>query len=179
MEFVHGCKVTDVEAIKALGLKPEDVANEVSSLFAEMIFCSGFVHCDPHPGNLLVRQHPSNPSHPQILLLDHGLYRQLDDSFRKTFCQLWKALLVRDKALLEKVGEALQIGPYTKLLPLIFTYRTMDSRNRLAGQLTAADRKALVKDFQFLDGSHVHAPPFIFHIRRRNDCLFTNKSGSV
>ncbi|KAG9416342.1 hypothetical protein AC1031_000741 [Aphanomyces cochlioides] len=62
MEYIHGVKVTDTKTIiNKLGLKPEDVAGKVSSMFAEMVFCSGFVHCDPHPGNLFVRRHPNRP----------------------------------------------------------------------------------------------------------------------
>lgn len=35
-------------------------------------FVNGFVHADPHPGNLLVRQRPDKPSRPQIVLIDRG-----------------------------------------------------------------------------------------------------------
>jgi hypothetical protein len=28
-------------------------------VFSEMIFCHGYVHGDPHPGNILVHKHPS------------------------------------------------------------------------------------------------------------------------
>lgn len=43
-------------------------------MYSEMIFVSGFVHCDPHPGNVLVRKCPrSNKT--EIVLLDHGLYQ--------------------------------------------------------------------------------------------------------
>lgn len=39
-----------------------------------MIFVNGFVHCDPHPGNVLVKKCPaSGKAH--IILLDHGLYQ--------------------------------------------------------------------------------------------------------
>ena len=45
-----------------------------------MIFDEGYVHCDPHPGNVLVdRQQGGNT---QIVLLDHGLYTQLSNKFR-------------------------------------------------------------------------------------------------
>ena len=33
----------------------------------------GFIHCDPHAGNVLVR--PGSDGTAQIVLLDHGLYK--------------------------------------------------------------------------------------------------------
>ena len=42
-------------------------------MYADMIFKFGYVHCDPHPGNVLVKKDPVTGS-PQIVLLDHGLY---------------------------------------------------------------------------------------------------------
>jgi len=37
-----------------------------------MIFLRGFIHCDPHPGNVLVRAGEAGKA--EIVLLDHGLY---------------------------------------------------------------------------------------------------------
>ena len=42
-------------------------------MYADMIFKFGYVHCDPHPGNVLVRKDRAT-GRPQIVLLDHGLY---------------------------------------------------------------------------------------------------------
>lgn len=44
-----------------------------------MIFVNGFVHCDPHPGNVLVRKRPGTGK-AEIVLLDHGLY-QVGEAF--------------------------------------------------------------------------------------------------
>ncbi len=46
---------------------------KLGQLFSEMIFQQGFVHCDPHPGNILVRC-GSNTGKLEIVMLDHGLY---------------------------------------------------------------------------------------------------------
>lgn len=43
-------------------------------MYSEMIFVNGFVHCDPHPGNVLVRKRPDTGK-AEIVLLDHGLYQ--------------------------------------------------------------------------------------------------------
>ena len=52
-------------------------------IFGDMIYVHGFVHCDPHPGNLMVRQDPDNPQRKfQVVVLDHGMYRE-----RKSPCQ--------------------------------------------------------------------------------------------
>ncbi|OQR98991.1 glycoside hydrolase [Achlya hypogyna] len=155
MEFMHGAKITDKEAIARMNLEPLVVAKHVSSLFAEMVFVSGFVHCDPHPGNLFVRPHPTRRGDAQVILLDHGLYRQLDEEFRVAFCELWKGLLLRDAALVDACGHKFGIPQYAKFLPLIFTYRGMHSNNKLAGQISAEDRAAIVKDLQALERGNV------------------------
>lgn len=48
MEYVHGVKITNIEAIKKLGLSMSEVAQTMIEIFARQIFCYGFVHCDPH-----------------------------------------------------------------------------------------------------------------------------------
>jgi aarF domain-containing kinase len=55
---------------------------EVSKVFADMIYDHGFVHCDPHPGNVLVRAKPGTKNKAQIVLLDHGLYKELNQEFK-------------------------------------------------------------------------------------------------
>lgn len=57
---------------------------------------NGHVHCDAHPGNILVRPNPRNKKQPQIVLLDHGFYCDIDDVFRMQFCQLWYSLVTMD-----------------------------------------------------------------------------------
>lgn len=42
-------------------------------MYSEMIFLRGFIHCDPHPGNILVRKGSKGKA--EIIMLDHGLYR--------------------------------------------------------------------------------------------------------
>ena len=37
-----------------------------------MIFVNGYIHCDPHPGNVLIRKDANRET--EIIMLDHGLY---------------------------------------------------------------------------------------------------------
>lgn len=128
-------------------------------VFAEMIFIHGFIHGDPHPGNILVSPEGRNGfclgmswlliKYLLILseikqccvwdflsfslsyingtvLLDHGIYRQLDEGFRIDYCELWKALILLDANKIQQLGERFGVGKYFKYLPLIFTGRTID-----------------------------------------------------
>ncbi|KAG6479837.1 putative ABC1 protein At2g40090 [Zingiber officinale] len=102
MEFMDAPEITDVRAIRRLGLEPIDVSKLVSHAFAEMIFKHGFVHCDPHAANMMVRPLPSSKwnifekKKPQLILLDHGLYRELNFSTRINYAALWKGLVFAD-----------------------------------------------------------------------------------
>lgn len=79
-------------------------------IFTDMIFKHGFVHCDAHPGNILIRKHPrgKNPKDDyQIVLLDHGLYRSLTPEFIDNFSNLWVSLVKFDSKNSLKYAEKL------------------------------------------------------------------------
>ncbi len=58
MEYIEGIKVTDKARLEAEGISPAEVASVVSTVFNEMIFIFGDVHCDPHA----VRSSMTSPS---------------------------------------------------------------------------------------------------------------------
>jgi len=62
-------------------LKYLKISKRLGIIFSEMIFTHGFVHCDPHPGNVLINPLQSSVSEKkdktsdfEIVLIDHGLY---------------------------------------------------------------------------------------------------------
>lgn len=72
MEYLTGGQVNDLEYLRTNKIDPYDVANKIGQLYSNMIFINGFVHSDPHPGNILV--HKSTTGDNEVILLDHGLY---------------------------------------------------------------------------------------------------------
>jgi aarF domain-containing kinase len=72
MEYVEGGQINDLAYIRANNIDPYEVADKLSQLYSQMIFIHGFVHSDPHPGNILVKKTPAGGV--DIILLDHGLY---------------------------------------------------------------------------------------------------------
>lgn len=86
------------------------VMRTMIDLFCAQIFRWGWVHCDPHPGNIFIRPHPLHPHRPQLVLIDHGLYVKLTPEFRRQYSELWKALLAMDLSTLFKVAGQWGIG---------------------------------------------------------------------
>lgn len=46
-------------------------------IFSELIYSHGFVHTDPHPGNVLINPVTDKKGENEfkVVLLDHGLYQ--------------------------------------------------------------------------------------------------------
>ena len=62
------------------------------------------------PHSLLVRPHPENPREPQLVLLDHGLYKELDREFRVDYANLWKAIILGNSKDIELYCRKVRIG---------------------------------------------------------------------
>jgi ubiquinone biosynthesis protein len=54
MEYIHGVKATDAQAMTAAGLDPKVVASRGANFVLRQIFEFGLFHADPHPGNFFV-----------------------------------------------------------------------------------------------------------------------------
>ncbi|GFP82388.1 uncharacterized aarf domain-containing protein kinase 1 [Phtheirospermum japonicum] len=124
MQFCKGQKVDDLEFFNRMGINPLKVAKALIDVFAEMIFVHGFLHGDPHPGNILVS--PEGPNGFSLVILDHGIYKQLSEDFRKNYCHLWEALIALDSQKIQQLGETFGVGKYARYFPVIFTGRTIN-----------------------------------------------------
>ena len=118
MDYVEGIGISEREALLASGIDPTAVAEGLNDAFAEGLFRHGVLHADPHPGNLLVQPGPEGP---RLVLLDHGLTLELEDSFVATLEGMVGALGRGDlEALAGSLGEAgLPVGPQTDVETLL------------------------------------------------------------
>ncbi|KAJ4490481.1 ABC1 family-domain-containing protein [Lentinula aciculospora] len=105
-------------------------------LFSAQMFSWGSVNCDPHPGNFILRPNPQNPTVPQLVLLDHGLYVRVDEEFRRDWALLWKGLLTGEFKSVEQTTKKWGMG-----LPDMFASVALARPVRL----TRKDRKAEVE----------------------------------
>lgn len=72
MEFCEGGHINDLAYMNKNGISSKDVCEKLGLLYSKMIFGHGFVHCDPHPGNIIVSKREDGGA--ELCLLDHGLY---------------------------------------------------------------------------------------------------------
>ncbi|XP_009426480.1 aarF domain-containing protein kinase 1 isoform X2 [Pan troglodytes] len=105
------------------------ISRHLGKMYSEMIFVNGFVHCDPHPGNVLVRKHPGTGK-AEIVLLDHGLYQVLTEEFRLNYCHLWQSLIWTDMKRVKEYSQRLGAGDLYPLFACMLTARSWDSVNR-------------------------------------------------
>lgn len=64
MEYVEGIKINEVEELRKKFGNPVKASEILIDVFAKMIFVYGHVHCDAHPGNILIREHPEKKGKP-------------------------------------------------------------------------------------------------------------------
>ncbi|CAF3456613.1 unnamed protein product [Rotaria socialis] len=126
-EFVEGITIDRVDELKKHNLSLKDIDEKLIRLFAEQIFRTGFVHADPHPGNVHVRVNKNKKSkgspQAEIILLDHGLYENLLSEERKILCDLWMATVNNDHIEMRQTATAL--GAPQKDYELFCTLVTM------------------------------------------------------
>lgn len=127
MEFVDGIKITDTQSMLDEGIQPADVAATVSKVFGQQLFVTGFLHSDPHPGNLMVRRSAST-GRLQVVLLDHGLYHRFNDKTRQNLANLWQGLMeTKDQDLGQACADALSMEKEPgRLLMTLLTMLPLD-----------------------------------------------------
>ena len=190
MEWIDGARLDDSSGLAARGIEPSELAPLTNAVFSRMIFEHGFVHCDPHLGNLLARRHPQShtrrglwrwlrptpPSDAQLVLLDHGTYRELDCSFRRHYSELWVALLTRRHAEGRAAAAALGVpAEHYDTLALVLTFRPSASTRSLGDRLSKQERAALRAKYGHVGMADVSA----FLERLPRDLLFVMRTWSL
>ena len=90
MEFMKGCKITDVKQLKEWGISPARIVEKGMDIYLSQIFEFGYFHGDPHPGNILVDETG------RIILLDFGMVGQLMKKDKYAFAGIFIAMSRHD-----------------------------------------------------------------------------------
>jgi len=130
MEYVEGCKITDMEQLKKWGIDPKVIVERGMDIYLTMIFEFGYFHGDPHPGNILVREDGV------IILLDFGMIGQLMKKDKYAFAGIFISMARNDPAEMAN-----------SLIKLAVEHNITDMRQFVY------DLNDLIEDYAYLDVS--------------------------
>ena len=108
MACESGQRPDDLEYLDKNGIDRDEVSATLARIFNEMIFSDGApLHCDPHGGNIAIRKNDSRrglgggPNF-DIILYDHGLYRDIPLPLRRSYAKMWLAIIDGDIGRMKK-----------------------------------------------------------------------------
>lgn len=138
MDYEVGGMINDQDYIEKNKIDKQQLTRRLSSLYCDMIFRHGHVHCDPHPGNILVKNTDKGV---EIVLLDHGLYTKLSNQFRSNYSNLWLALIRADMESIRGYATELGVGELYGILACVVSGRPWSAVKR--GITEHIDKKAM------------------------------------
>ncbi|CAL5873901.1 uncharacterized protein PFLUO_LOCUS8184 [Penicillium psychrofluorescens] len=147
MEFIAGRRPDDLEFLDANHIDRDEVSAALAHIFNEMIFGDEApLHCDPHGGNIAIRLNP-NRRHPNfdIILYDHGLYRNIDRELRRNYAKLWLAVIDADVPRMREYAYKVA-GVTDEQFPLFASAITGRDYSVLTKQSVVSSRTAGEKD---------------------------------
>ena len=132
MEFIDGQKITSISPLKKLENDLSPLVNELVDGYLKQIITDGFVHADPHPGNIQITRNN------QIALIDLGMVAKLTPHIQEDILQLLIALSQNDGEEAAKVllgmsdyDVTADVNEFRKNI----TQVVMDSENQMAKEL--------------------------------------------
>ncbi len=112
LEDVSAIKITDYAAITDAGIDRAQVAERLVAAYLKQIFEDGFVHADPHPGNLFVTPVPGQDGEPvtwRLTFVDFGMMARIPDTVRGSLRELLIAVGTRDATRVVKAYQMLDM----------------------------------------------------------------------
>ena len=140
MEWIDGVKLTNLEAVRKLGIDPDDMVEVGVSCSLQQLLEHGFFHADPHPGNLLALEDG------RLCYLDFGMMSEVTRESRTGLIQAVVHLVNRNFGKLSKDFVSLGfLAEDVNLEPIVPAFETVFSQALEAG-VSRMDFKAVTDD---------------------------------
>jgi aarF domain-containing kinase len=179
MENVSGHRLDDLEFLDSNGIDRDEVSAALARIFNEMIFGTGApLHCDPHGGNIAIRKNLHRRGcNFDVILYDHGLYRDIPLELRRSYAKLWLAVIDANEPRMRKYAKEVA-GVNDEQFPLFASAITGRDYSVLTKSIVIArsdDEKKHINDalgegmLQQLVQLLAHVPRIILLILKTND----------
>lgn len=106
MDYIRGRKITELSPLTQLEIDGAELAEELFQAYLRQILIEGFLHADPHPGNVLLTDDR------RIALIDLGMVAHIPERTREYLLQL--LLAVGDGRGEDAAAVAQKIGTKTE-----------------------------------------------------------------
>ena len=185
MTFMEGVKITNFEALEALGIDRRTVATRLVQSFYKQLFVDRFFHADPHPGNFLVQR--GDDGKMRLVVLDFGAISEAKTEIIDGLMDVVQALFTNDvEKLIDgflHMGFVAENADRKTLGELARTYfgKLMKFQDRSPGAFLKRDPRELAREFGNpeveLDDvrelmKSVHYPDTFFYVERASVLLF-------
>ncbi|MDQ1177620.1 AarF/ABC1/UbiB kinase family protein [Microbacterium sp. SORGH_AS_0421] len=110
LQDVTAIKINDVDALRAAGIDPAEVAARFAQVMFDQLFDDGFFHADPHPGNVFVTPlagttDAGTPAW-RFTFIDFGMMGEVPPSLRRGLRRVLIAAASRDgKGLVDGIRD--------------------------------------------------------------------------
>ena len=140
MEWIDGVKLTNLEAVRQLGIDPDDMVSVGVNCSLQQLLEHGFFHADPHPGNLLAL------ADGRLAYLDFGMMSTVSRESRTGLIQAVVHLVNRNFAKLSKDFVALGfLAEDVNLEPIVPAFESVFGQALEMG-VSRMDFKAVTDD---------------------------------
>jgi predicted unusual protein kinase regulating ubiquinone biosynthesis (AarF/ABC1/UbiB family) len=113
LEDVYAIKITDYDAISAVGIDRGEVACQLLDTYLKQIFEDGFFHADPHPGNLFITPSKEVDENGKtawrLTFVDFGMVGRVPDNLRTGMREMLIAMGTQDAARLVRSYQAMHV----------------------------------------------------------------------
>jgi len=98
LDYLPGTKITSVTALQALGVDTAAVARRATEAYLVQILKHGFLHSDPHPGNIAVSAIGG------LIFYDFGMMSSIVPATKERLLEVFYGIYRKDAAKVRIVG---------------------------------------------------------------------------
>ena len=150
MEWIDGIKLTNIEAVKKLGISPKKMIEIGVSCSLQQLIEHGFFHADPHPGNILAMEDG------RLCYLDFGMMSHITQQSRVGLIRAVVHLVNRrfdklsnDFVQLGFLSEEVDLKPIAPAFESVFTNALEIGVNKMDFKAVTDDMSGIMYKFPF------------------------------
>ncbi|MCP9886884.1 AarF/ABC1/UbiB kinase family protein [Cyanobium sp. ATX 6A2] len=150
MEWIDGVKLTSLEAVREMGVDPDDLVQVGVNCSLQQLLEHGFFHADPHPGNLLAL------SDGRLAYLDFGMMSTVSREARTGLIQAVVHLVNRNFSKLSKdfvnlgfLAEDVNLAPIVPAFESVFGQALEMGVSRMDFKAVTDDLSGVMYRFPF------------------------------